>query len=67
MLRSHKARQAEQRLKIGEVWESSGLVFTDELGHHLAIHTVYYGHVTDQMKQESAARTESYIKDVLNL
>lgn len=25
-----------------------------------------YGHVTDQMKQERAARMESYIKDVLN-
>lgn len=96
----------------------SGLVFTDEIGHHLATHTVYkefkaivasigcpntrfhdlrhsyavaairsgddiktvqgnlghataaftldvYGHVTDQMKQESANRMESYIKDVL--
>lgn len=95
-------------------------MFTDELGHHLAIHTVYknfkavaasigcpdtrfhdlrhsyavasirsgddiktiqnnlshataaftldvYGHVTNQMKQQSAARMESYIKDVLNL
>ena len=26
-----------------------------------------YGHVTDQMKRESSARMESYIKDVLNL
>ena len=93
-------------------------MFTDELGHHLAIHTLYkdfkavvasigrpdarfhdlrhsyavaairsgddiktvqsnlghataaftldvYGHVTDQMKKESAKRMESYIKDVL--
>lgn len=98
----------------------SGLVFTNELGGHLATHTVYqnfkrvaasigrpdarfhdlrhsyavaairsgddiktvqgnlghataaftldvYGHVTEQMKQESAARMESYIRDVLNL
>ncbi|MDD2956020.1 MAG: site-specific integrase [Oscillospiraceae bacterium] len=120
VLRTHWARQAEQRLRVGELWENSGLVFTDELGHHLAIHTVYkdfkavaaaigspstrfhdlrhsyavaairsgddiktvqnnlghataaftldvYGHVTDQMKQQSAARMESYIRDVLNL
>lgn len=118
VLRHHHAVQAEQRLKAGSVWEDSGLVFTDEIGHHLAIHTVYkdfkavvasigcpntrfhdlrhsyavaairsgddiktvqgnlghataaftldvYGHVTDQMKQESANRMESYIKDVL--
>ncbi len=120
LLRSHRAQQATQRLRMGEVWEDSGLVFTDELGGHLAIHTVYkdfkdvvasigcpdarfhdlrhsyavaairsgddiktvqenlghataaftldvYGHVTDQMKQASAARMESYIKDILNL
>lgn len=120
LLRTQKRRQAEQRLKAGTMWEDSGLVFTTELGRHLAIHTVYkdfkqiaasigcpdarfhdlrhsyavaairsgddiktvqsnlghataaftldvYGHVTDQMKQESAARMESYIKDVLNL
>lgn len=118
VLRHHRAVQAEQRLKAGSVWEDSGLVFTDEIGHHLATHTVYkefkavvasigcpntrfhdlrhsyavaairsgddiktvqgnlghataaftldvYGHVTDQMKQESANRMESYIKDVL--
>lgn len=120
LLRTHRARQAEQRLKAGKLWEDSGLVFTNELGHHLAIHTVYkdykslvatigrpdarfhdlrhsyaaaaihsgddiktiqgnlghataaftldvYGHVTDQMKRESAARMDSYIKDVLGL
>jgi len=120
VLRTHRARQTEQRLSLGELWEDSGLVFTDELGHHLAIHTVYkdfksvvasigcpsvrfhdlrhsyavaairsgddiktvqgnlghataaftldvYGHVTDQMKQASAARMEAYIKDVLSL
>lgn len=120
LLRKQRARQAEQQLKAGPMWEDSGLVFTNELGRHLAIHTVYkdfkqiaasigrpdarfhdlrhsyavaairsgddiktvqgnlghataaftldvYGHVTDQMKQESAARMESYIKDVLNL
>lgn len=120
LLHTHRARQAEQRLKAGELWQDNDLVFTDELGCHLAIHTVYkdfktvaasigrpdarfhdlrhsyavaairsgddiktvqgnlghataaftldvYGHVTDQMKRESAARMENYIKDVLNL
>ena len=38
------------------------------LGHATAAFTLdVYGHVTDQMKRESAARMESYIKDVLNL
>lgn len=41
LLRSHRARQAEMQLLDGGAWETSGLVFTDELGHHLAIHTVY--------------------------
>lgn len=120
LLKHHKAKQAEQRLLAGKLWEDSGLVFTNELGHHLAIHTVYkdfkavaasigrpdarfhdlrhsyavaairsgddiktvqgnlghataaftldvYGHVTDQMKQASANRMETYIKQVLNL
>lgn len=120
LLRTQRAKQAEQQLRAGPMWKDSGLVFTNELGHHLAIHTVYkdfkqiaasigcpdarfhdlrhsyavaairsgddiktvqgnlghataaftldvYGHVTDQMKRESAARMESYIKDVLNL
>lgn len=38
------------------------------LGHATAAFTLdVYGHVTDQMKQASAARMEGYIKDVLNL
>ena len=38
------------------------------LGHATAAFTLdVYGHVTEQMKQESAARMESYIRDVLNL
>ena len=41
ILRSHRARQTEQRFKAAEVWEQSGLVFTNELGRHLATHTVY--------------------------
>lgn len=119
-LKHHRTRQLEQRLKVGPLWEDSGLVFTNELGRHLARCTVVkdfkkvvtqigapsvrfhdlrhsyavaairsgddiktvqgnlghatasftldvYGHVTDQMKQASAARMDSYIKDVLGL
>lgn len=119
-LKAHRGQQTEQRLKAGELWEDSGLVFTDELGHHLNGETVYknfkriaeglgipgarlhdlrhtyavaairsgddpktvqrnlghataaftldtYCHVTDEMKQASAARMENYIKDILNL
>lgn len=118
LLYSHRAKQAEQRMRYADVWEDSGLVFTDELGRSLPGNTVYkafkavavsigrpdarfhdlrhsyavaairsgddiktvqgnmghataaftldvYGHVTEQMKQESAARMESYIKDIL--
>lgn len=38
------------------------------LGHATAAFTLdVYGHVTDQMKRESAARMESYLKEVLKL
>lgn len=38
------------------------------LGHATAAFTLdVYGHVTDQMKQASAARMQTYINDVLNL
>ena len=41
LLRHHRNVQLEARFKAAEHWEESGLVFTDDLGHHLAIHTVY--------------------------
>lgn len=41
LLRQHRSEQIQKRFKARELWESSGLVFTDDLGHHLAIHTVY--------------------------
>lgn len=41
ILHSHRAKQSEQRLKVGSLWEDRDLVFTDELGRHLAPHTVY--------------------------
>lgn len=38
------------------------------LGHHTAAFTLdVYGHVTEQMKQESAARMDTFIKSVSNL
>lgn len=41
LLRSQKARQAEQRLKAGDLWQDTGLVFTNETGGNLAVPTVY--------------------------
>lgn len=41
LLRQHRNEQIQKRFKARELWENSGLVFTDDLGHHLAIHTVY--------------------------
>ena len=118
-LKRHRARQAEWRLKAGELWGDSNFVFTDELGHHLSPHTVYhnykrivasiglpdahfhdlrhsyavaalkegddvktvqqnlghhsaaftldtYAHATAEMRRESAARMEQFIKRVSN-
>ena len=120
LLRSQKARQAEQQLKMGPLWENYGMVFTNETGGYLSYRTVYdcfkrivaqmgtpstrfhdlrhtfavaslragddiktvqgnlghhtaaftldvYGHVTEQMKKDSAQRMEGFIKGVLNL
>jgi integrase len=33
VLKAHRAAQADERLKAGELWVDSGLVFTTELGH----------------------------------
>ena len=41
LLHTHKAKQAAQRLQTGGLWKDSGLVFTNETGQHLAIHSVY--------------------------
>jgi integrase len=117
VLQDYKRVQNEWRLKAGAIWENSGLVFTNEIGGHLAHFTVYknfkrivksiglqearfhdlrhsyavaalqagddiktvqenlghhsasftldvYGHVSERMKQESAARMERFIKSV---
>ena len=40
----------------------------ENLGHHTAAFTLdVYGHVTDRMKQDSAARMERFIKGIRNL
>lgn len=41
LLKKHRAKQAEQRLKCGPVWENSGLVFTNPMGGRLSFRTVY--------------------------
>lgn len=117
VLRDVKRQQLENRLRYGPLWEDSGFVFTDELGHHLSASSVYksfkkvmeqigspetrfhdlrhsyavasirsgndiktvqenlghataaftldvYGHVTEKMKQESAAQLDQFIKTV---
>ena len=117
ILRNVRKKQLENRMRYGEYYESSGFVFTNELGHHLKPKSVYdefkkvvtemglpdtrlhdlrhsyavacirsgddiktvqdnlghataaftldvYGHVTKQMKQESANRMEKFIKAV---
>ena len=41
VLKHHRAAQAEWRLKVGVLWQDTGLVFTNEVGEHLAAMTVY--------------------------
>ena len=41
LLRTQRARQAEQQLKVGPLWEGSGMVFTNETGGYLSYRTVY--------------------------
>lgn len=41
ILKQVKKKQLENRLRYGECYESSGFVFTDELGHHLKPQVVY--------------------------
>ena len=42
VLRRHRAKQSEARLRAGRWWEDSGLIFTDDLGRHLAPSTMYH-------------------------
>lgn len=42
LLKRHRAQQAEQRLKMGELWKDGGFVFCNEIGEHLSPSTVYH-------------------------
>lgn len=44
LLKRHKAHQNEERLRAGSLWEDSGFVFTNEVGHHLSPNTVYHNY-----------------------
>lgn len=41
VLRKHRQRQAEERLRAGSLWQNTGLVFCNEVGEHISPHTVY--------------------------
>lgn len=41
LLRTQRARQAEQRLRAGDLWEDKGLVFTSESGGNIPVTTMY--------------------------
>ena len=41
LLKRYKLQQYKQRCESGQFWKETGLVFTDELGEHLCIATVY--------------------------
>lgn len=41
LLHAQQVRQTEQRLKAGELWENSGMVFTNDTGGYLSYRTVY--------------------------
>ena len=60
LLKRHRMVQAQQKLLAGAAWGN-----TSNLGHATAAFTLdVYGHVTDQMKEASAARMEAFIKSV---
>lgn len=120
MLKTQRKRQVEWRIKAGQLWEDTDLVFTNEIGHNLSAQTVYlhfkklaeragfpdarlhdlrhsyavaslksgddiktvqenlghhtaaftldvYGHVTEQMRKDSAQRMERFIRGVSGL
>ena len=44
LLREHKARQNENRLNAGSLWQDGNYVFCNEVGEHLSPHTVYHNY-----------------------
>ena len=41
-LKHHRARQAEERLRLGAIWEDQGFIFTGHTGHPLHVNTLMY-------------------------
>lgn len=41
LFKAQRAKQLEQRLKAGPIWEDTGMVFTNDLGGFLSYRTVY--------------------------
>jgi len=41
LLKNHRGKQTENRLRAGPAWEDSGLVFSNEIGQLLSYRTVY--------------------------
>lgn len=41
LLRIQRTRQLEQRLRVGELWQNTNMVFTNETGGYLSYRTVY--------------------------
>lgn len=52
-LRSHRARQGEERLKLGEAWQDNGLVFPDRTGEPLDRHNLLSRHFKPILKRAS--------------
>ena len=44
ILKKHRTRQNEARLKAGALWEDYGFVFCDEIGEHLSPNTIYHNY-----------------------
>lgn len=44
LLKEHKVRQIEARLKAGPLWKDTGFVFTNDIGDHLSPNTLYHNY-----------------------
>ena len=51
LLKQHKTAQAQQRLKVGRMWENTALVFTDEIG--LPLTKPPYTALSSRLRQQS--------------
>ena len=41
-LKKHRSRQAEERLRLGSIWEDHGFIFTGHTGQPLHVNTMVY-------------------------